>query len=136
MTNDFESIDWEHYETLIAANGITIDRPYGHAHPHFPEIIYPIDYGYINDTVAEDNEGIDVFVGSGAKRLVGLIHTTDHRKGDREIKLLYACTPGEVYLTHGFINYNPALMQGTLHMRFLMSTLWQSQALTNPCPDG
>ena len=54
---------WAAWEKLIGQNGITIDRPYRSRHPRFPEIIYPLDYGYINGTRGTDGDEVDVFVG-------------------------------------------------------------------------
>ncbi|CAN0593122.1 unnamed protein product, partial [Laminaria digitata] len=36
----------------------------------------------------------------------------------------YNCTPEEVYLVNGFINFAPELMQGELVMRRPMHGLW------------
>lgn len=118
--------DWAAHEALIAANGLTIDRPRRSRHPRFPEIVYPIDYGYINHTVGEDGDEIDVFVGTAASGLVGMMRTLDHRKGDTELKLLYHCSPAEIYLVNGFINFAPALMEGTLTLRRPMAELWDA----------
>ena len=117
-------INWEAWEALIEAKGITIDRPYASAHPDHPSIIYPINYGYVNGTLGTDGAELDIFCGSGTNKLVALIQTADFRKGDREIKLIYNCTPAEIYLINGFINYAPELMQGRLAMRFPMKQIW------------
>lgn len=109
--------DWDEWEALIAAHGVTVDRPRGSAHPRWHEIIYPIDYGYVNATISTDGQGVDVFVGSGHNGLVALLVTTDFRKGDREVKLLYDCAPDEIYLVNGFINFDRKLMEGTLTLR-------------------
>jgi inorganic pyrophosphatase len=37
---------------------------------------------------------------------------------------MYNCTPVEVYLVNGFINFNPLLMDGMLVLRRPMHTLW------------
>ena len=115
---------WAAWEKLIGQNGITIDRPYRSRHPRFPEIIYPLDYGYINGTRGTDGEEVDVFVGSGTGGLTALLLTTDHRRGDREFKLLWGCTPEEIYLAHGFINFDRTLMDGLLVLRHPMQELW------------
>jgi inorganic pyrophosphatase len=119
-----ERFDWAGWEALITRNGITIDRPYRSRHPDFPEIIYPLDYGFVNDTVGTDGHAVDVFVGSAENGLVGLLLTTDYRRGDREAKLLYRCTPEEIYLAHGFVNFDRTKMEGTLVLRRPMHTLW------------
>lgn len=117
-------LDWDGWAALIERNGITIDRPAQSPHPRYPEIIYPLDYGYVNDTCSTDGEALDVFVGSAETGLVGAILTTDYRQGDREAKLLYNCTPVEVYTAHGFINYDRRLLEGLLVMRRPMHALW------------
>lgn len=116
--------DWDGWEALIEENGLTIDRPYRSRHPDFPEIVYPMNYGYVNHTVGSDGHEVDVFVGSAHNGLVGLLLTTDHRRGDREVKLLYHCTPEEIYLAHGFINFDRARMEGTLVLRRPMHDIW------------
>lgn len=118
------TFDWTAHETLIRENGLSIDRPRHTRHPKFPEIVYPIDYGYINGTEGEDGDEIDVFIGTAQTGLVAAMRTTDHRKGDTEYKLLYNCSPTEVYLVNGFINFAPALMVGELLMRRPMDELW------------
>ena len=39
-----------------------IDRPLGSAHPRHPEMIYPINYGYVSDVFAGDGAEQDVYV--------------------------------------------------------------------------
>ena len=110
---------------LIEGNGITIDRPFASPHPKHASIVYPIDYGYVNNTLSTDGEEVDIFCGSANNKLVAIIQTADFRKGDREIKLIYNCTPAEIYLVNGFINYDQKLMQGRLTMRYEMRVLWE-----------
>ena len=115
--------DWADLEAMIRANGITLDRPHGSPHPRYPDIVYPLDYGYVNATSSTDGEEVDVFVGSARNGLVALLVTSDFRKGDREVKLLYNCTPEEIYLANGFINFDRTLMEGTLVLRRPMRAL-------------
>ena len=76
-----------------------------------------MDYGFIDGTLGSDGEPVDIFVGTGRPGLVGAILTTDHRKGDREVKFIYRCTTEEVYLVNGFINFDRSLMEGELVIR-------------------
>ena len=115
---------WDEWERAIAEKGITLDRPLYSRHPSYPEIIYPVNYGYINDTPGEDGQELDIFVGSVPTGLVAYERTIDRMKGDTEIKLLYNCSPEEVYLVHGFLNYDPELISGRLVMRMPMADLW------------
>ena len=40
---------------------VKVDRRLGEKHPNF-DFIYPINYGYINNTLSEDNEEIDAYI--------------------------------------------------------------------------
>ena len=35
-----------------------VDRPLGTAHPDYPTMVYPINYGYVDGIMAEDDEEI------------------------------------------------------------------------------
>ena len=39
-----------------------IDRPIGSSHPRHPEMIYPINYGYVEGVFAEDNAEQDIYL--------------------------------------------------------------------------
>ena len=117
-------VDWEQWESLVRLKGITIERARGTAHPDYPDIVYPIDYGFVNGTDTVDGAEMDVFRGSAENGLVAAIFTEDARKGDLEVKLIVDCTPEEIYLVNGFINFAPELMRGRLLMRVPMRTLW------------
>ena len=41
---------------------VKIDRPLGSSHPKYKDMIYPINYGYIENTISGDGDPIDVFV--------------------------------------------------------------------------
>ena len=120
-----EYLQWNAWQRYIEQNGITIERPRTTTHPDYPSVVYPLDYGFVNDTLGTDGQPLDVFVGRGTTGLVGAILTTDHRQQDREAKLLYDCSPTEVYTAHGFINYDRTLLEGMLILRRPMPTLWE-----------
>lgn len=120
-----DSLQWDAWSSLIADRGIVIDRPRRSQHPRFPDIIYPIDYGYIEGTLGTDHEPVDVFIGSADSGLVGAIITIDYRRGDCEAKFIYNCSPEEIYLVNGFINYDVDLMRGRLVLRRPMEALWE-----------
>jgi inorganic pyrophosphatase len=120
VTAEFPWLEWE---GLISAKGVEIDRPIGSSHPRFADIVYPIDYGFVPGTIGSDGEPVDVFVGTAETGLVGAILTTDYRRGDREVKLLLDCSPEEVYLVNGFINFDQNLMEGRLVLRHDMAAI-------------
>ncbi len=45
---------WQEVNQLVINNPIIIDRPTGSSHPRYPEAIYPLDYGYLENTKAGD----------------------------------------------------------------------------------
>lgn len=72
---------------------VTIDRPIGTAHPKHPDILYPINYGYIAGELAPDNEELDVYilgVHEPLETFRGHIIAIVHRNNDVEDKLVAA----------------------------------------------
>ncbi len=41
---------------------VTVDRPLGSRHPRHLDIVYPINYGFVPDTVSGDGMAVDVYV--------------------------------------------------------------------------
>ena len=94
---------WHEMTTLIAINPVIIDRSKGKPHPRHPKLIYPLDYGYLENTTAGDGDGIDVWMGSlDAKTLTGILCTFDKIKRDAEIKLLLGCTKEDIQTIQKF----------------------------------
>ncbi len=72
---------------------IKIDRPAGSAHPKHPDLIYPVNYGYIPGVLGGDGEELDVYllgvnapVEEYSARMIGIVH----RHNDTEDKLVAA----------------------------------------------
>ena len=86
---------WKALDELVSHSEIIIDRPKGTAHPKYPNFIYKVDYGYLKDTSSMDGGGIDVWVGSGEKKIDAILCTVDLLKKDAEIKILIGCTEEE-----------------------------------------
>ncbi len=95
---------WTALDQLVEYSTLVIDRPKGTPHPHFPDLLYEVDYGYLEDTASPDRGGIDVWVGSAEERRVNaVICTVDLRKRDSELKILLGCTEAEtahIYQVH------------------------------------
>jgi inorganic pyrophosphatase len=90
---------------LAATRPTVIDRPKGSPHPRYPEVISPLDYGYLEGTTSGDGNGIDVWLASLNsidKILTGILCTFDTLKGDAEIKLLIGCTKEELQVIQDF----------------------------------
>ena len=96
---------WRTLDELVATSEIVIDRPKGSAHPRFPDLIYPLDYGYLDGTTAGDGGGIDVWIGNAEERRVTAIAcTVDGYKRDAEIKILLGCTEDDQAAISYFLN--------------------------------
>ena len=100
MNPDF----WTALDQLVSDSEIVIDRPKGSTHPKYPDFIYKVDYGYLNNTSSMDGQGIDVWVGTGKKQRIDAITCiVDLKKRDSEIKILMGCTEEEkeiIFRTH------------------------------------
>ena len=99
---------WKGLEKLVAKRRVVIDRPKGSRHPRFPEMTYPLDYGFLEDTTGNDGAEVDIWRGSlegGA--IVGVACTVDLMKKDAEVKILLGCTPEEIAVIHKFYNTGP-----------------------------
>jgi inorganic pyrophosphatase len=73
-------------------------------------MIYPFDYGYLQNTTSSDGGGIDVWLGSlnivrskdGLQTLTGILCTFDKLKSDAEIKLLIGCSEEDIHVIRDF----------------------------------
>lgn len=88
---------WSYLDQLVAASRVVVDRPRGSTHPRYPELVYPLDYGYLEGTCAADGGGIDLWVGSsGVGSVQGIVCTVDLLKRDTEVKVVMGCSESEL----------------------------------------
>lgn len=76
---------------------VVVDRPLGTAHPQHPDLIYPLNYGYLPGTRAPDGEETDAYIIGEfvpLKEFTGTVVAVIHRKNDVEDKLVVAREPG------------------------------------------
>ncbi len=110
----YSSDFWKALDELVSQSKIIIDRPKGTAHPRFPDFIYQVDYGYLENTSSMDGAGIDVWVGTKEdKRAEAVMCIVDLMKKDSEIKILIGCTEEEkeiVYKTHNETEYMKGIL--------------------------
>ncbi|WP_041139149.1 hypothetical protein [Beduini massiliensis] len=113
MNHNDESF-WIALEQLVNHSEIVIDRPKGSAHPKYPNFLYMVDYGYLKETASMDGEGIDVWIGSKADKIIdAVICIVDLLKKDSEIKILIGCTQEEkeiIYQTHNKTEYMKGIL--------------------------
>ena len=70
-----------------------MDRPLGSKHPKFSELVYPLNYGFVPNTLAEDGEEIDAYivgVNYPVEEFTGNVIAVIIRKNDVEEKLVVA----------------------------------------------
>ena len=72
---------------------VTVDRPLGSCHPNYPDLYYPINYGYIEGIIAPDGEEQDAYilgVNVPVETFTGTIIAIIHRNDDMEEKWVVA----------------------------------------------
>lgn len=72
---------------------VTVDRPLGSAHPKYKNMIYPINYGYIDGIIAPDGDPQDAYILGAAiplKQFTGRVIAIIHRRDDVEDKWVVA----------------------------------------------
>ncbi|HIQ74825.1 MAG TPA: inorganic pyrophosphatase [Candidatus Cottocaccamicrobium excrementipullorum] len=107
---------WQALDSLAASSEVVIDRPKGTAHPNYTDFIYKVDYGYLKNTSSMDGGGIDVWIGSGDKKIDAIMCIVDLTKRDSEIKILMGCTEEEKQIIVQTHNRTP-YMKGILIRR-------------------
>ena len=103
--HQFDESFWRTLQQVLSTHNVVIDRPRGTAHPRYPELIYPLDYGYVEGIKAVDGNELDVWKGSKSEeRVSGILCTVDTLKGDTEMKILLCCTQEEMQTVYQFQN--------------------------------
>lgn len=72
---------------------VHVDRPMGTVHPSYPDMLYPLNYGYLEEITAPDGEGQDVYVlgvDKPVRECVGRVVALIHRRNDAEDKVVVA----------------------------------------------
>lgn len=72
---------------------VIVDRPLGSAHPEHPDLVYPVNYGYIEGVPSGDHEDQDAYVlgiDKPVKEAVGRVAAIIHREDDNEDKWIVA----------------------------------------------
>ena len=94
---------WKRLNIILNESEIVIDRPKGSTHPKYPQIVFPLDYGYLKNTSGGDGSEIDVWCGSfERKELNAIACTVDILKRDTEIKLIVGCSDNEIEIIKQF----------------------------------
>lgn len=87
---------WDYLDHLFERSDLVVDRPKGSTHPRYEGVEYPLDYGYLKNSISGDGQGLDVWIGSNPERGIEvIICTIDLFKSDLEIKVLVGCSHAE-----------------------------------------
>ena len=72
---------------------VTVDRPLGSVHPKHEDILYPVNYGYVEGIMAGDGEWQDAYIlgiSESVSRMEGRVIAVIHRLDDVEDKWVVA----------------------------------------------
>ncbi len=72
---------------------VIVDRPMGTRHPSHPDILYPVNYGYVPGIMAGDGEEQDAYIlglSEPVDRFSGRVIAVIHRLNDAEDKWVVA----------------------------------------------
>ena len=72
---------------------VIVDRPLGTCHPKFKDVLYAVNYGYIEGVIAPDGEEQDAYVlgiDKPLKEFTGVLIAVIHRLNDVEDKWIVA----------------------------------------------
>ncbi len=84
---------WQKVDTLYFSSKLVISRPKGSTHPKYHNLVYPVDYGYLEDTVNKELEGITVYRGSESiTSIQTMVIAADILKKDIDVKLFVGCS--------------------------------------------
>ena len=91
---------WQKIDSLILSTNVVISQEKGSHHPQYLNMVYPVNYGYLEDT-----DAIKVFKGSAKNSKVeAVMVVADILKRDLEVKLFWSCTEEEELEILRFIN--------------------------------
>ena len=88
---------WQKVDTLVLSSSIQIDYPKGSKHKQFTNLIYPVDYGILTDTIDPSTDPIHIYKGSKKNnRVDALVISADILKKD--------CVENETLAIMEFLN--------------------------------
>ncbi len=100
---------------------VIVDHPYGSFHPHLPDVLYPLNAGYLKESMAE-GELIDAYVygiSQPAEECTGIAIAAVYRKDDSRLRLIVA--PAGVSPSHDEIIAACAFEEQYYDTRFIFA---------------
>lgn len=96
---------WQKVDTLYLSSNLHIIHKKGEVHSYFKNMIYPVNYGKLEDTAETGNTGISVYLGSGSHNVVtSLMVAADILEKSLDVKILVGCTDDETEQVLRFLN--------------------------------
>ncbi len=93
---------WQKLDTLYLSSDVVINYPKNSRHAVYRNLIYPVDYGYI-----EGNDGEKIWVYRGTKdgeQVDSIVVCVDILERDVNVKLLVGCNDEETDSILEFVN--------------------------------
>ncbi|MBR4670622.1 MAG: inorganic pyrophosphatase [Butyrivibrio sp.] len=98
-----------------------MDRPLGSTHPRFPQMVYPVNYGYVEGIFARDGAEQDIYllgINEPVEEYFGRVVAVYHRLNDNEDKWIvvpdgYEITEKEIL---DQISFQERFFEGELYM--------------------
>ena len=100
---------------------VKVDRPLGSAHPEYPELIYPVNYGYVEGVPGGDGEWQDVYIlgtDTPLSEFTGTVKAVIRRTDDVEDK--WVAAPETVCLTEEEIREKTDFQEKFFHTAVVM----------------
>lgn len=96
---------WQKLDTLILSLDYNKKRVEGDVHPNYPNLVYPMEYGYLVDPDHDDQVAVRAFRGSlASRRCDAIIVGVDILQKGMDIKCLLGCTQEEQIKILEFLN--------------------------------
>ncbi len=96
---------WQKIDTLFLSGKLVITKEKGDVHDRFSNLVYPVRYGHLADTISSGPEGVSVYLGSGSDtQITGLAVAADILMKELDVKILLGCSEEETESVLRFLN--------------------------------
>ena len=96
---------WQKLDTLLLASTFELKQAAGSKHPNYQNLVYPVNYGTLLDTLSPDQLGIAMYKGSiNSHHVDAIAIAADILNKDVEIKFLVGCSKEEEESILRFLN--------------------------------
>lgn len=103
VSYDNNAYFWQKVDTVFLSSHLNITRHKGESHPQFKNLVYPVEYGHLEDTGSGD--GISVYVGSKSRsEITAIVVAADILQKTIDVKMLVGCTEDEISEVLHFLN--------------------------------